>query len=68
MRWLSCGRKSFTGAGTATVARFSAVQWFGQLAGHENQPWIPLAAPKDRISCLRFSLEDAAPKGTTFMD
>ena len=23
---------------------------------------------KDRISCLRFSLEDAAPKGTAVMD
>lgn len=51
-------------------------QWCGQLACSENPAmgggvgWGggPSCSSKDRISCLWFSPEDAAPKGTAFTD
>lgn len=43
-------------------------QWAGQLACSETAMDSPSCSSKDRISCLRFSLEDAALKGTAFMD
>lgn len=52
----------------STLARL--VQWFGQLVRSENPATGPLAAPPRTglASCLWFSLEDAAPKGTAFTD